>query len=173
MRPHAVQTFKGDGDGLRRCGRSVVRQRAAVVQAAVLGHAADGPGATVRHVLRHVQRVHRDHRHQLRAGAQPLRAGLHPAAPGVHRRAARAAHPAQLRAQPQVTGSRVPGGQRADGRRPGHHFSLSGVRRKSTVHLGQATSGIADHLPVVLLLNRVRHGGHRSGECAKHYCFLI
>lgn len=89
-------------------------------------HQANGAVAAVHHVLRHVQCVHRHHRHQLPAGVHVPR-GNRPGPEVLHRHTAHTAGVAQLRAQPQVLGARVHGGQPADGRRSGHHVLLFDV----------------------------------------------
>jgi len=127
MRPHAVQAYQSDGHGLRGRGRSGVRQRTRVVPKVLVAHPAVRALATVRHVLRYVQRVHGDHRLQLRTAVRAPH-GFLAEPPVLHRHAARAAHTAQLRAQPQVLGARVHGRQPVDGRRSGHHFLLHAQR---------------------------------------------
>lgn len=63
MRSRIVQADESVGDGIRRRGRSGIRQRPSMVQGFVTVHPAVGAPAAIRHVLWHVQRVHRHYRH--------------------------------------------------------------------------------------------------------------
>lgn len=162
MRSHVVQTDESDGDELRGRGRSGVRQRSPVVQEVLVPDPAVRALAPVRHVLRHVQRVHRHNCQQLPATVLVSHERGRRGHPVLHRRVARAARAAQLRAQPQVPGTGVHGGQPADGRRSGHHVLLSAERHRTRV--GQAARGVTGHVPDFLLSDRVRHGSHRRGE---------
>lgn len=160
MRPHSLQADQSDGHGLRGRGRSGVRQRTSLVTKVLGAHPAVCALAAVRHLLRDLQRVHGDHRLQLRTAVRPPH-GLRAEPPILHRHAALAAHTAQLRAQPQVLGARVHGRQPVDVRRSGHHVLLHAQRH--TQHFGKAGRGVLGNVPDVLLPHRVRHGSHRSG----------
>lgn len=64
MRSYAVHSDESVVDELRGRGRSGICERAGMVQEVFVVIATNCPMVAIRHVLWHLQRVHRDHRHE-------------------------------------------------------------------------------------------------------------
>jgi len=160
MCSHALQADKSVIHELCRGGWSGVCQRTPMVTKVLVTNPTVCALAAVCHILWNVQRVHCDHRLLLWTAVYTSH-GSRAEPPVLYFDTAHTSYTAQLRAQSQVLGARVYGGQPVDGRWTRYHILLHAVW--CTQHFKKASCRDTWNVPNILLSHRVCHGSYWSG----------
>jgi len=160
MRSHALQANKSVIYELCRCGWSGVGQRTRMVSKVLVVNQAVCALAFVCHILWNMQRVHSDHRLKLWTAVH-ISHGLWAEPSVFYCNTAYTAYIAELRAQSQILGTCVYGGQPVDGLWTGCRILLYAVWY--TNHFRKAGCRDIWNIPDIFLSHCVRHGSHWSG----------